>query len=238
VARQLQQVGVSPLGRLCDWMTTFDDALRTDLYSHDFYAELPVNDDPRRHLLDAWNATSGRDAVTRASVTDLLTYLPSELMTKVDIASMAHGLECRQPFLDHRVVELAMGLPLDLKYRWGRGKRILEAAFGDWLPSEVFHRRKQGFGVPVDQWFRGELQAMARDVLLDATSTGRGYFRPGIVERLLTEHVEGRANHGRRIWSLVVLELWHRQWMDGQEALTTPPRAVSRATAAPQPSLN
>ena len=103
---------------------------------------------------------AGRDPVTRAMVADLLTYLPGDLLVKVDIASMAHGLECRGPFLDHRVVELALAMPLDrkLRLRKGRSKVILKRAFADLLPPPIRTRPKMGFGVPIDRWFRGELK--------------------------------------------------------------------------------
>ena len=155
-----------------------------------------------------------RDPVTAFSLADLVTYLPCDLMTKVDIASMAHGLECRQPFLDYRVVELAARMPGRLKFRRGRGKRILREAFGDLLPESIQRRPKMGFGVPLDQWFRHELKEFARDVLLDGRMVGRGYFRPEAILALLDEHDQRRFNHGYRLWSLLVLELWFRQWVD------------------------
>ena len=108
-----------------------------------------------------------RDAVTAFSLADLVTYLPCDLMTKVDIASMAHGLECRQPFLDYRVVELAARMPRRLKFRRGRGKRILRETFADLLPEAIQRRPKMGFGVPLDHWFRHELRDFTREVLFD-----------------------------------------------------------------------
>jgi asparagine synthase (glutamine-hydrolysing) len=127
---------------------------------------------------------------------------------------MAHSLECRQPFLDHRVVELAIGMPTHLKFRCGRGKRILRRAFGDLLPRDVFRRAKMGFGVPLDHWFRHELKEMAHDVLLDRRALERGYFREEAVRRLLDEHCRQQRDHADRLWALLVLELWHRQWID------------------------
>jgi asparagine synthase (glutamine-hydrolysing) len=136
------------------------------------------------------------------------------LLTKVDIASMAQGLECRQPLLDHRVVELAIAMPAKLKQRFGRGKRILLKAFGDLLPPSVSKRRKMGFGIPLDSWLRGELCDFARETLLSPTALARGYFRPEAVAKLLEEHLSGARNHGYQLWSLLTLELWHRQWID------------------------
>ena len=114
-------------------------------------------------------AARGRDPVTRAMVGDVLTYLPGDLLVKVDMASMAHSLECRGPFLDHRVVELAPAMPLDrkLRLRPGRSKVVLKRAFADLLPGPIRTRRKMGFGVPVDRWFRDELRAELSEILLD-----------------------------------------------------------------------
>jgi asparagine synthase (glutamine-hydrolysing) len=150
-----------------------------------------------------------------------LTYLPGDLMTKVDVASMAHGLECRQPYLDHRVVELAGAMPVRWKYYRGRGKRILRRAFGDLLPNDIWRRRKMGFGVPLDHWFRNELAEMTNDLLLGRQFRERGYFRPEAVQRLVTEHQTGMFDHGYRLWALLVLELWQRRWgwaVDSQPA--------------------
>ena len=134
-------------------------------------------------------------------------------MTKVDIASMAHGLECRQPFLDYRVVELAARMPRRLKFRYGRGKRILREVFADLLPEPIRRRSKMGFGVPLDHWFRHELRDFAREVLLDPHTLQRGYFRPEAVAQLLDQHQQARFNHGYRLWALLILELWQREWV-------------------------
>ncbi|NQT37322.1 MAG: asparagine synthetase B, partial [Planctomycetes bacterium] len=143
-----------------------------------------------------------------------VTYLPCDLMTKVDIASMAHGLECRQPFLDHRLVELAAAMPRQHKFRYGRGKRILKEAFSDLIPPAIRRRRKMGFGVPLDHWFRGPMKNFARDVLLDSRALGRGLFRGEAVRRMLDDHSSGRFDHSYRLWALLVLELWQQRWTD------------------------
>jgi asparagine synthase (glutamine-hydrolysing) len=123
---------------------------------------------------------------------------------------MAHSLELRSPLLDHRVVELGLSLPDSLKLRGREGKVALRRAFADVLPPAVAGRGKTGFAVPLAQWFRGELRPLAHDLLLASDSRTRGWFRPDAVERLLEEHVAGRADNGHRLWTLVMLELWHR----------------------------
>ena len=211
--RFLASVAEPPARRYIDWIAIFNESRRAELYTDQFLEQLPPSD-PVDFVAQAWRTASGRGDIVAASATDLMTYLPCDLMTKVDMASMAHGLECRQPMLDHRVIELCMSMPIGLKYRRGRGKRILWETFGDLLPAEIGHRPKMGFGVPLADWLRHQLQPMLRDTLLDRTATDRGMFNRESVERLIDEHVNGRFDHGYRLWSLLVFELWMRQWLD------------------------
>jgi asparagine synthase (glutamine-hydrolysing) len=195
-----------------EWIAIFGEGRRAALYSDELMARLP-DEDPIEFLTAALARCNRRDAVTAFSLADLVTYLPCDLMTKVDIASMAHGLECRQPFLDYRVVELAARMPRRLKFRRGRGKRILRETFADLLPRSIQRRPKMGFGVPLDHWFRHELRDFTREVLLDKKTLERGFFRPEAVSQLWDEHQQSRFNHGYRLWSLLILELWQREWM-------------------------
>jgi asparagine synthase (glutamine-hydrolysing) len=203
----------SPLRRYFDWMSTFNEPQRAALYSDDFVASLPDHD-PIEFLAAAFARSAGRDPVTTASLADLVTYLPCDLMTKVDIASMAHGLECRAPFLDQHVVELAAAMPASFKLRGTRGKRILLDTFGPLLPKSLLSRSKMGFGVPLSHWFRHELRDFTQEVLLAPTTLSRGYFRPAAVRQLVNDHLAGTFDHGFRLWSLLVFELWQRQWVD------------------------
>jgi len=164
-------------------------------------------------VLDKWFAeANGSGVLDAAMLTDQMTYLPNDLLVKVDIASMAHGLECRAPMLDYRLVEFAAALPIRLKYRRGRGKRLLEEAFGHLLPREVFTRRKMGFGVPLDTWFRKELKPVASDLLLSPTAQCLEYFRPEAIRALWDAHQSGQADHSNRLWALVMFEAWLREW--------------------------
>ena len=201
-----------PATRYLEWISIFNAAQRARLYSDEFRAALG-DAQPGEFLAGAMARAAGRDGVTAASLADLVTYLPCDLMTKVDTASMAHGLECRQPFLDHRVVELAIGMPRRLKLRHGRGKWILLRALGDLVPGAIRRRGKMGFGVPLEHWFRGELRDLAHDTLLAPRSLGRGYFRPAAIRQLLEEHESKRFNHSQRLWALLFLELWWQQWL-------------------------
>lgn len=145
---------------------------------------------------------------------DLRHYLPDCLMTKVDVASMAHGLEVRCPLLDHRLVEFASRIPGRLKRDHLGGKRILKRALAGHLPDAVLSRPKQGFGVPVAAWFRGPLAALLRDTLLDGRAERRGLFEPGFVRRAVDDHVGGRRDWSSRLWALLFLELWFREFVD------------------------
>lgn len=214
LGRFSEALSFGPQRRYLEWVSMFNEARRGELYSDELIAELPDHD-PFEFLDAAFRQVNRRDPVTAASLVDLVTYLPCDLLTKVDIASMANGLECRAPLLDHRLVEFAAALPVRYKLKRGRGKRILKLAFPELLPDSVTRRPKMGFGVPLAQWFRGELRDYAHDVLLDPTARSRGYFRASAVERLLSEHAAGTFDHGYRLWGLLVFELWHRCWLDG-----------------------
>ena len=212
--RFTEMLNLPPLRRYLEWIAIFNETRRAELYTDEFLAALPEAD-PLDFLAGQAARSRARDPVTSISLTDATTYLPCDLMTKVDIASMAHGLETRPPFLDHRVVELAARMPAAYKMRCGRGKRILKEAFADLLPEAIRRRRKMGFGVPLDHWFRGPLADLTRDVLLDDKTLARGFFRPDVVRRYVEEHLQGRFDHSYRLWALLFFELWQRHWLDG-----------------------
>ena len=152
--------------------------------------------------------------LTGANWADIHTYLPDDLMVKVDVATMANGLEARAPLLDHEFMEWAAGIPESVKMAGGATKSIFKRAMEPYLDRDLLYRSKMGFGCPIDHWFRGELKEMAYDVLLSPTATARGIFRRDYVQRLLDEHVSGANGHHARLWSLLVLELWFRMWVD------------------------
>jgi asparagine synthase (glutamine-hydrolysing) len=155
--------------------------------------------------------------VAGANWADLHTYLPDDLMVKVDVASMAHGLETRSPLLDHVLLEWAAGIPVDTRMAGGRTKALFKRAMEPYLPREVIYRKKMGFGCPIDEWLRAELKPLAYDTLLSQPARERGILRPDYVERLLDEHCSGYRNHHTRLWALLMLELWFRMWIDGPD---------------------
>ena len=158
---------------------------------------------------------------------DFRTYLPEDVLVKVDRMSMAHSLESRVPLLDNEVIDFAARLPLAMKVRDGRRKVLLKEVAGRLLPHDIIHRRKQGFGVPVGVWFRGTLREIFGDVLGSRRVRERGYFQQPFVDRLLREHLAGTRDHTMRLWQLVILELWHREYVDA------PVFAPDRAAPAP-----
>jgi asparagine synthase (glutamine-hydrolysing) len=145
---------------------------------------------------------------------DQMTYLPDAMLTKVDRASMAVGLEVRVPLLDHRVMEYTSGLPGDLKYRNGTGKYILRKLLARYVPAELFDRPKMGFGVPIDQWFRDGLKELLLDYLSPDRLRKEGLFDQTLIETKIKEHLSGRANHQHRLWSILIWEMWRERWLD------------------------
>ena len=152
--------------------------------------------------------------VAGANWADIHTYLPDDLMAKVDVASMAHGLEARSPLLDHVLMEWAVGLPEEVKMARGVTKALFKSAMEPYLPAELLYRPKMGFSCPVDHWFRNEIKELAYDTLLSQSARQRGLFRPDYVQRLLDEHCGFTRDHHTRLWALLMLELWFRMWID------------------------
>ena len=204
--------------RYLKWISHFDMGRLRDFLAADVVDEL--GDFTTASLIrDAYRAGRSRDLVTQTCFADVQTYLPCDILTKVDIASMSASLECRSPFLDHRVVELASRMPVEMKLDRSRQKAILIDTFADLLPPPIRTRSKMGFGVPIGEWFRGELRPLIDGVLLSDRALGRGLFRPDAVRELVREHQSEEWNHQYRLWTLLMLELWQRAYVDGDVPL-------------------
>lgn len=143
-----------------------------------------------------------------------MTYLPNDLLVKVDIATMAVSLEARSPFLDHHLIEFAASLPAEFKLRGRTTKHLLKRALAGLLPADILTRRKMGFGVPVGKWLRGEMQPFMRETLLSEKASRRDLFEPDYVARLVEDHTAGRQDHAARLWTLMMLELWFDRFID------------------------
>ena len=158
-----------------------------------------------------YNESTAKHEVEKIMETDLNSYLPGDILTKIDIASMANSLELRSPFLDHQVVEFAASLPLSYKQGFKTRKRILVDAFADMIPKELLVRPKMGFGVPVASWLRNEWKNSSKEILLDGAGISGGFFDRLSIENLLYEHQNMKADHSYVIWSLLIFELWYKE---------------------------
>jgi asparagine synthase (glutamine-hydrolysing) len=228
-------LGAPPAERYARWASHLEPALKQELTTEEFRRAAGARDS-LEHLADRYRQAPGLDVVDAALAADVETYLPDDLLVKVDIATMTHGLEGRSPFLDHELMEYCASLPSDLKLRGRTPKYLLRRAVRGLLPADVIERPKQGFSVPIDRWFRQELQTMVHDVLLDARTLQRGYFREAVVRRLLDEHRRGVRGWHAELWSLLVLELWHRMFVDRRPETGSPLGPVAAYGAAPRTS--
>ena len=176
----------------------------------DLIATPPVPED----LLALYPWLDGMDELDWLMRHDQNFYLPDCLMVKTDIASMANSLEVRCPFLDHEFVEFASTIPSWLKRDATGGKVILKNALKELLPSEILNKRKTGFTIPLAKWFRTDLAPILKETLLDKTSLQRGLFEQKMLSKMVKEHIEGRRDWSNRLWALLFLELWFREFID------------------------
>ena len=218
--RAIEMLGESAPQRYGRMMSYFTTQQKLNLYSEEVREQLAAVDS--YEIIDQIFARSNANSdVGRIMDVDVNTYLPGDLLTKVDITTMACSLEARAPFLDHHLMEWAASLPSNLKVRAGTTKFLLKEAMIPWLPPDLITRRKQGFGVPLADWLRTDLRDLSWDVLTDSTARSRGFFRPDAVLSLLRQHENG-SDHSTRIWALMQLELWHRTFVDAPSREPTP----------------
>ncbi len=195
--------------RYINIISHFNEILKKTLYGERF---ADFNFCPTAEVIaSVHNNTSAAHRVEKIMETDLNSYLPGDILTKVDIASMACSLEVRSPFLDHEVVEFAVSLPLRYKQRRISRKHILKQAFEDLIPPEVIKRRKKGFGVPLGTWLRGAWREQLREHLLEGKLIKDDFFRKPVLEKLIAEHSSGKADHSYPLWSMLILELFLEQ---------------------------
>jgi asparagine synthase (glutamine-hydrolysing) len=188
------------------WLSVFTPDLKREVYASPHH-----HPDALEAIFAAAPALDAVDAMLRA---DVEWYLPTDLLPKMDIATMANSLEARSPFLDWRLTEFAARLPSECKVRGHTSKYILKKAIADLVPAGNMHRPKQGFAVPVGPWFRGELKEFLADHVLGSRFQERGLFRPAAVRRLFDDHQRGAGDYAHQLWTLLMLELWFRQFID------------------------
>ena len=213
VKRLLDGVSRPRVDRYTYWVSVFNDETKKPLYS-DFFREQTQLADPAG-LLGTWfKRANGIGIVDAMLLTDQMTYLPNDLLVKVDIATMAVSLEARSPFLDHQVIEFAASLPEKLKMRRLTTKYLLKKVLRKLIPSENLDRRKMGFGVPIGHWFRGKMQPFLREVILSDKAMRRGLFKPEAVRQLVELHTRGERDYSHQLWTLLMLELWFNRFID------------------------
>lgn len=208
-----QVLDTAPEASLLRWSSYFSERAKHNIMTRDLREVAGIT---RTEALfrREWRRAKASTRLDRTLATDLAMYLAPVLLVKADRMTMAHSLEARSPFLDSRHIAFTGRLPVNMKIRGRTQKYLLKKAFAELLPRDILNRPKQGFALPVGEWLRGPLRRYTREMLLSPEARGRGLFREGAVPRLLVEHNDGRADHGKRLWALLVLELWFRRYFD------------------------
>ncbi len=211
--RFVAAASLPPVERYLRWVSSFDEAAKQNLYAEGFRQQTAKF--RTASILEPWfGKANGAGIVDAALLTDTMTYLPNDLLVKMDIASMTVSLEARSPFLDHHLMEFAASLPEKLKLRRLTTKYLLKRVLKRLVPAENLNRSKMGFGVPIGHWFRGAMQPFLRETLLSEKALGRGLFKPEMVRQLIDSHVSVKADHSHRLWTLLMLELWFERFID------------------------
>lgn len=199
--------------RYLRWVTAFDGHAKENIFTPDFLAH--VSGERAAAVLEPWFAkANGSSIVDAALLTDQMTYLPNDLLVKVDIATMANSLEARSPLLDHKVIEFAASLPAGMKMRGLQTKSLLKKVAARLVPKDVIYRRKMGFGVPIGKWFREEMREFLTETLLSQRSLQRGIIQPDVLRRYAAEHAAGERDHSFQLWAFLMLELWFQRFID------------------------
>ena len=223
----LHNISLDPISRYLDNVSVFTSLNKGALYTADFSDQLrgrgpqrvsPAGVPDTSNLSSYFRELSG-NVRTNARLDSLLyidskTYLPGDILTKVDRMSMAVSLEARVPLLDHKLIEFVTRIPASMKMAGLETKHLFKRAIADLVAPEVLNRPKQGFGVPIQQWINQQLRERIRDTLNDPRTLQRGYVARSHVQLLLDEHERGRRDHSMALWALLMLELWHRQFVD------------------------
>jgi asparagine synthase (glutamine-hydrolysing) len=200
------------------WMSSFAPAEQRALLTEDAWQRSGEGREAFRAILETWQRSAGAPAIARATHLDALTYLPNDILMKVDRASMRVALEVRAPFLARDVVEFAFALPDRFRMRGTRGKRLLKDAARPLLPESIIERPKKGFGIPVAAWLNGPLRELLQDVLSRESLKRSRIFDPHTVEHMLHAHATRRADLRKPLWTLFVFELWRRHHLEQRRA--------------------
>jgi asparagine synthase (glutamine-hydrolysing) len=219
IKRSVQALPIEdPAARYAAWLLVFTPEMQAELLKTDIQTAVGNYDLlwPYRRFYPALNGNTASDHLNRLMYTDLKTLMVDGYLEKTDKATMACSLEARLPLLDHRLIQLAFQIPGKHKIKGWSTKRIFKHAVRQLIPQDVLRRRKHGFAVPTDPWFRGKLKDFAFGILFDERTRQRGYFNMDFIERLWREHLEGRNVWDTHLWLLLNFELWHRLYLDGE----------------------
>jgi asparagine synthase (glutamine-hydrolysing) len=201
--------------RYINYIAYFTSSQKSDMYTNNFKRKV-WKDSTEQIIAQQFNISSNFSRNDQALYTDINTYLAHDLLVKVDIATMSASLEGRSPFLDHEFMELAAQIPFHLKLKGINNKKYIlkEALKKNLVPHEILNRKKQGFGIPIEDWFRKDLKSMNREILLSEKALSRKIFSRRAIKKLLYVHENTKINHAPRIWALLTLELWFREFLD------------------------
>jgi len=211
--------------RYFDANILFKEIEKASLFEPDAYTVI-LNEDPRR----VWRSFLDNGKMhwlSSLQYMDIKSYLPNDILTKVDRMSMAHSIEAREPLLDHKLVEFAATIPPELKLKGKTTKYIFKKAMEGILPNEILHRPKRGFAIPLGRWFRGQLSVYVRDLLFSQKSRERGLFKKSYIERLIQMNDRGRPLD-LQLWTLITFELWCRRFIDESAFCRSVPAAARR----------
>jgi asparagine synthase (glutamine-hydrolysing) len=215
----LHNVALDPLQRYLDSVSYFTSLNKRSLYSTDFRSQLNGLNYAASLFEELGAQVKSGNPLESLLYLDSKTYLPGDILTKVDRMSMAASLEARVPLLDHKLIEFVTRIPSEFKMKGAETKHIFKRAVRGLVPDEILDRPKQGFGLPIQKWINQELRSYIRDVLLDRRTRERGYFDQDYVQVLLNEHERERRDHTSSLWALFMLELWHRTFMDARSSM-------------------
>jgi asparagine synthase (glutamine-hydrolysing) len=171
---------------------------------------------PSQHTIDFYNKGDGKDHLSRILYTDMKTYLPGDILVKVDRMSMANSLEVRAPLLDKDIIEFSATLPSSLKFNQGEKKYILKETFKPVLPHDILYRKKMGFSVPLATWLRGELKDITADYLFTKSSGIQQFFNMQVVEELWQQHQQSKADHSTVLWSMLMFQMWWFKYLQNE----------------------
>lgn len=211
--RFLKAASLPKVERYFRWVSAIDRESKEKLYTDSFRNEVKSFDSA--DFIKQWfDKSNGNGIVDATMFTDQMTYLPNDLLVKVDIATMANSLEARSPLLDHKVIEFAASLPENIKLKGTENKSLLKKVASRLVPPEVLYRKKMGFGVPITHWFRGQLKDYLQANLLSDKFAKRGIIKNEVVTKLVNEHLNAERDHVWQLWTLLMLELWFQQFID------------------------